>query len=174
MIDHIPHRKDDTETEEIQSVQQQLHYTRATLEEQITTGANWFFVISALSVINSLIILTGSKYGYVVGLGFNIIIDRFASPRGTGGRVAGFLLSLIVAGLLALFGIMARKQKQAGFAAGIAIYIIDTVIVVALMMLVDFYLVFLALIHITLLFFIFKGMKALTAYRQIVRKGFFN
>ena len=49
------------------------------LETQHASGANWFYWIAGLSVINSVIILAGGGWGFVVGLGITQFIDAIAT-----------------------------------------------------------------------------------------------
>src|ERR1043165_4184428 len=40
----------------------------ADLDKKIKTGASWFFWIAALSLLNSIFILSGADFGFVLGL----------------------------------------------------------------------------------------------------------
>ena len=45
------------------------------LERQITNGANWFFWIAGLSLINSVLHLAGVSISFLIGLGLTELID---------------------------------------------------------------------------------------------------
>ena len=38
------------------------------LENQFKSGAGWFFIIAGLSIVNSIIILSGGSWSFIVGL----------------------------------------------------------------------------------------------------------
>src|SRR5690349_8489985 len=48
------------------------------LERQVRSGARWFFWIGGLSLINTLIAMSGRGLVFIVGLGMTQIIDGFA------------------------------------------------------------------------------------------------
>ena len=56
-------------------------------------GANWFFWIAGLSVINSLIITFGGEMSFVIGLGITQFIDGISiALKENGSGAAAYLL----------------------------------------------------------------------------------
>lgn len=100
-------------------------------------GASWFFWIAALSAINSIISITGGDRVFIFGLGVTQVVDGFASAfeqemglgRGSWLGIAGLVLSLLVAGLIALIGYLARKGNRFVYALGIGLYFLDGLLV---------------------------------------------
>ena len=45
------------------------------VQGQFKSGADWFFWIAGLSIINSIILLAGGQWSFIVGLGITQIID---------------------------------------------------------------------------------------------------
>jgi len=45
------------------------------VEQQLKGGASWFVWIAALSVINSVILLSGGTWSFIFGLGITQIVD---------------------------------------------------------------------------------------------------
>ena len=45
------------------------------IESKFKSGASWFFWIAGLSIINSIILLAGGQWNFIVGLGVTQIID---------------------------------------------------------------------------------------------------
>lgn len=105
---------------------------RAQLEGRVASGANWFFWIAGLSIFNSAVVLLGSKWSFVVGLGITQLVDalvtHFAEQLGTGVAVAAFAFDLLVAGVFVMFGVFARKRHEWAFLVGMALYGLDGVL----------------------------------------------
>jgi hypothetical protein len=112
---------------------------RLKAQARAKSGASWFYWIAALSLLNSIILLTGSTRTFVLGLGITQVVDVFASVFEDqlglgGGSYLTFLalgLDALVAGLIGLIGYFARKGLQAVYVLGIALYLLDGLLVLA-------------------------------------------
>ena len=93
-------------------------------------GASWFYWIAGLSVINSLIGLSGSTIHFVVGLGITEAFDVAGQMMGGGGRITAVVVSVLIAGLFGLFGYFASKMQQWAFLAGLVLYALDAALLV--------------------------------------------
>jgi hypothetical protein len=124
------------------------------LVAQLRGGASWFFWIAGLSLINSLAALTGSNWGFVLGLGVTQVIDAIAHQIGGAGLAVGLALDFAASGLFIGCGVLARKGLAWVFVAGMALYALDGL----LFLLVGdwFGLAF----HVFVLFCLFKGLQA--------------
>ncbi len=103
---------------------------RMRLEHQVKSGANWFFWIAGLSVVNSLITMFSSKGGgFVVGLGVTQIIDVFgvmlSKEIGGAGKAATLVLNVIPVGVFVIFCVFAGKRRLWAFIAGMVVYAFD-------------------------------------------------
>jgi hypothetical protein len=130
----------------------------AALERQVRSGADWFFWIAALSVINSIIALSGSQAGFVVGLGVTQVIDAVALSSeldlGAAGKAVCLVLDVLAAGLFALFGAFARKRHGWAFVVGMGLYALDGLLLALFQnwLSVGF--------HVFALYCIFSGLRA--------------
>jgi hypothetical protein len=106
---------------------QQPTYPPETMElvAKMHSGAAWFYWIAGLSIINSIIIVSGGNIKFVIGLGITEIIDGIAQNIGGAGKFIGLFMDLCVAGVFALFGIFARRGIPAAFIVGMIIYALD-------------------------------------------------
>ncbi len=104
------------------------------LVEQFNGGAGWFYFIAALSVINSLLVLFGTEWAFIFGLGVTQVVDGLAraivGEIGEGSAVwivrgIAFLFNLGIAGFFVLFGWLAKRGYGAAFLIGIIIYLFD-------------------------------------------------
>jgi len=129
------------------------------LVAQLRGGASWFFWIAGLSLINSLAALTGSNWGFVLGLGVTQVIDAIAHQIGGAGPAVGFALDLVASGLFIGCGLLARRGLAWVFVVGMVLYGLDGL----LFLLVGdwFGLAF----HVFVLFCLFKGLQAARGLR---------
>jgi hypothetical protein len=130
------------------------------LDRRVKSGASWFYWIAAFSIINSILMATGSGWGFALGLGITGIIDAVAAGAGGGAaKVVAVTLNLLAAGLLALFGVFAAKRHAWAFVVGMILLALDTVLTGLLQMWLSL------AIHLFALFCIFSGFKASRAMR---------
>jgi len=122
-------------------------------EPTVLSGASWFWWIAGLSVVNSVLIHSGSDTSFVIGLGFTLVVDAM---------LKGYLLVAVAIDAVALaiicgLGFYARKGYLWAFVTGIVLYALDALIYLAFQdwMSVAF--------HGLALFYLFRGAKALHA-----------
>jgi hypothetical protein len=99
------------------------------LEKQLKGGGSWFYWIAGLSLINSVIALSGSGARFILGLGITQIFDELAQGIGSGGGMAvAVVLDLLVAAMFVFFGVFAIKRRTWSFIVGMALYALDGLI----------------------------------------------
>ncbi len=135
--------------------------------QRMKSGANWFYWVAALSLVNSIIILTGGTWNFIVGLGVTQFIDGFM--QALSGQQGGFsafsvmalMLDVLVAGIFALFGYFAGRGSVAMFIIGMVLYVFDALIylLVGDWLAMGF--------HAFALFFMGKGLMAAFEYRSM-------
>ncbi len=113
--------------EENQNVVAQTDSGRLALEKQFERGANWFYWIAGLSVVNSAVALSGVMWAFVVGLGITQVVDAIVVEEEAGikARIAAFGFDLIIASGVVLFGYLARKRLRWVFVLGMVLYAVD-------------------------------------------------
>jgi hypothetical protein len=141
----------------------------ANLQRQVKNGANNFYWIAGLSVINSLIYIFGGGITFVVGLGISQIVDGFASGAASsfpGGAVIlkgiGLIINLCIAGIFVGFRIYAAKGQRWAFITGMILYALDAILVIAFG---DF---FGFAFHLLFLWLLFTGLRALGKLSKVV------
>ncbi len=118
-------------------------------------GAEWFFWIAALSVINSLVVTFGAMGDTLFGLGGTRVIDQYLRAGSLGGVEAWWLpLSLLLPLAFAGLGYLAWRGSDKAFIIGMFLYAVDAMIVIGFR---DF---FAFGFHLVALFFMFKGLLA--------------
>jgi hypothetical protein len=97
-------------------------------ERVVKAGASWFLMVGVLSLINSVLAMSGSGIRFIFGLGIAQYVDALARQAGQ----TGFALSLIinggVAAVFVLFWSFARKGEQWAFFVGMGLYVIDALV----------------------------------------------
>jgi hypothetical protein len=132
------------------------HVTRSSVRH----GADWFFWLAILSVINSLVVFYYQTPNSPVALGITQWLDG-TSAAFNGSMTAGELLTnILVAGVLAAFGFMARRGSDLAFVVGIFLYVIDAMLIIGLRDFFGFG------VHLIALFFIVKGLLASRHIRE--------
>jgi hypothetical protein len=94
-------------------------------EAQMRSGASWFYWIAGLSLINSVLSLAGSEWGFILGLGITQVFDALGSLMGTAGKFVAFGLDLIAAAALVVFGVLAARRQTWAFVVGMVLYALD-------------------------------------------------
>jgi hypothetical protein len=137
------------------------------LVARFRNGANWFFWIAGLSLVNSIVFLSGGELNFVVGLGLTQVIDGIAGVIAKEAkdaemvvRVVAFGLDVVIAGFVVGFGVLARKGFDWAFLVGMVLYAIVGLIflLVQAWLSIGF--------HVFALFCIWAGLKALRELRQ--------
>jgi len=139
---------------------QKLMGDKMNLERQFKSGADWFFWIAGLSLINTVIMLSGGGLNFVIGLGITQLVDGIAGNFGGIAKFIALGFDLFVAFAFVGFGLLARKRYNWAFILGMVFYAIDGLL---------FFLVFdlLAIgFHIFVLYCLFTGLRANNRIRE--------
>jgi hypothetical protein len=95
-------------------------------QKRVRNGASWLFVIAAFSLINTILLLTGSDRSYVIGLAFTQFVAAFAKMHGGNIVVWAIIITVVIAAIFAVCGLFARKGNSWAFVAAIFVYLLDT------------------------------------------------
>lgn len=105
------------------------------LDGRIRNGANWFFWIAGLSLLNTVMYLFGITLTFVVGLGATQIVDGFmagvAESLGQNWSIVRFIdfaIDVCIAGIFVLFGILGRKRHLWAVILGMVLYALDGIV----------------------------------------------
>ena len=137
----------------------------AELEKKHRGGASWFYWVAGLSVINSILLLTGQTWGFIFGLGITMVIDEIAielaKELGNAVKIVAIVLDVIVAGVLVLFGVFATKRHLWAYIVGLVLYVIDGLIFLAAADIMGI------IFHAIVLVLVIMGMRACYRLNQI-------
>jgi hypothetical protein len=130
-------------------------------ERVVKAGASWFLMVGVLSLINSVLSMSGSGIRFIFGLGIAQFVDALARQAGQ----TGFALSLVinggVAAVFVLFWNFARKGEHWAFIVGMGLYVIDALVM--LLMRQDLLAV---AFHAYALYRIYRGLNGIRALKD--------
>ena len=132
------------------------------LEARMKSGASWFYWIAGLSAVNSAIVLSGSSWHFLAGLGITDIISYVAQKSGSTGTLIAIILNALALGVFVMFGVFAHKRQTWAFIVGMFFYGLD-----ALIFLLGGPEILSIAFHAFALFQIFKGMQAANALTEL-------
>lgn len=145
------------------------------LEEKIKVeslfrgGADNFFWIAGLSLINSIIDLMGGRWTFLIGLGITQLIDgisvAIAEEIGANWvmivKIIAFVVDMGIAGIFVVFGILARRRHKWAFIIGMVLYALDGLI---LLIGPDWFGIG---FHLFILYGLYVGLQSITKLRGI-------
>jgi hypothetical protein len=132
------------------------HVTRTS----VLHGADWFFWLAILSVINSLIVYFYNIPNTPMALGITQWIDGTQSGIKSSLSEGWLVIDLLIAAALAGFGLIARRGSDIAFVVGIFLYLIDAFLMIGMRDFFGFG------VHLVALFFLFKGLLASRHIRE--------
>jgi len=95
------------------------------VEQALKGPASWFVTVAALSILNSILAMTGAGLHFIFGLGITQVVDEIAHQAGSAGYVLDFIINGIIAGVFVLIWHFARKGQSWAWYGGMALYAID-------------------------------------------------
>lgn len=152
--------------ESVLTPEQDKQLQQIQLENQFKRGVGWFYWIAGLSLVNSVMWLTGAEWSFVIGLGATQLVDAIVlgiteemdvSPIL---KVVAFGIDLLIAGVYVLIGYLGLKRIVAIIIVGMVLYALDGLI---FLLVGDFFSI---AFHGFALFCIFGGLKALKQLKQ--------
>ena len=132
------------------------HVTRTS----VLHGADWFFWLAILSVINSLIVYNYNTPNTPIALAITQWVDGTTSGFNSSMTTSWLVTNILIAGVLAMFGVLARRGSDIAFVVGIFVYVIDAFLMIGLRDFFGFG------VHLIALFFLVKGLFASRHVRE--------
>jgi hypothetical protein len=106
--------------------------------EHAKKARQWFAFIAGLSLVNSVLALVGTEWGFAIGLGVTQIVDVFVAvareEAGAAGATAftvvGFVVNLFIIGLVMLVWWLAGRGSTTAYLVGMICYALDALLFV--------------------------------------------
>src|SRR5215467_4631956 len=94
----------------------------ALLAQQLKSGARWFYWIAILSMITSVMSLSGANWRFFLSLGITQVIDGISlalrNDLGPAGLVIALVLDIFTTALFAGLGFLASRKHVWAFVVG--------------------------------------------------------
>jgi hypothetical protein len=137
----------------------QTHFEHDGLIETMKSGANWFYWIAGLSVVNTIIYISGADWSFLAGLGLTQLADGFVDVAIDNGapsmlKAVAIVFDFVVVAIFGFFGYYAGKRSSVVFIIGIVIYVLDGLLLLLIGVWPS------AGFHAFALFFIIRGFMA--------------
>jgi len=120
-------------------------------EPQVMSGANWFWWIAGLSVVNTIMIHSGSETTLAIGLAVTLMADLVFKDH----AMIAFGFDAVVLAIIFGLGFFARKGHFWAFVVGMVLYALDGGIYILLQGWMA------VALHGLALFYMFRGAKQL-------------
>jgi hypothetical protein len=98
------------------------------VEQALKGSSSWLVIIAALSLVNSVLSMTGASIHFIFGLGFTQIVDAVAHNAGGAGVVLDLIINGVIGAIFVLFWNFARKGEKWAWLAGMSLYVLDGLI----------------------------------------------
>ncbi len=148
--------------------QSNLFLAITTLNQRARVGANNFYWIAALSMINSLISTFGGGVSFVIGLGLTQFVDAFVflfaeefSDSAVIFKAIGLILSILVSSVFAILGYYGGKSQRWAFVVGMVLYGLDALLMIFFQDWIGFF------FHLYFLYGLWNGLQALNQLQKI-------
>lgn len=150
------------------SAHERMSKALADLKSAGDNGANWFFWIAALSLVNTIVAHSGGDRHFIVGLAVTFLVDLIGReivkdhPESASVVLAiavGF--SLFVDAFVVLFGVISRQRWLWVYGIGMFMYLLDGILYA---LLGDF---LSAGFHVYALLSMFQGFKSYQEYNRL-------
>jgi hypothetical protein len=98
------------------------------LQQRVKSGANWFYWIAGLSVVNTIAAVTGTQWRFILGLGITQVADFLASNMGGAATILAVMIDAIAIGFFVLMGKLAGGAKKWAFILGMVAFSLDGIL----------------------------------------------
>lgn len=98
---------------------------RKYLQLCVSSGANWFYWIAALSLVNTIIVAVGLRMAFYLGLAFTQIVDAISTEWEGTSRIAFIAIDYTCMGVFAGLGFLAHRKQNWAFVVGMILYGLD-------------------------------------------------
>ncbi len=137
------------------------------LQSRVKAGANWYYAIALLSLVNAVIFMTGNYRYAVIGLGLTPWIDSLSAQLIKNNpqltiliQAFDLLLNILAAGVFAWFGYQAHKRRKWAYPLGMSVYLLDGILFLLAQDLLGFG------FHLFGLFGLYQGMRAMQELKK--------
>lgn len=144
---------------------------RMLLLKRAKDGINWFYWVAALSIINTIIFVTGSTPNFFLGLGVTQLVNDYTVLVANGTQIAPLMrwvagaIDLLLAGIFIFFGYRGQRSYRSWIVAGIMLYTLDGLIFLAFSVWLG------VIVHAFAIYNLVRGLRAMDRLNQMRPPG---
>ena len=154
-----------------ESAEQRELRRRMLLLKRAKDGINWFYWIALISVITTIIFVTGGTPNFFLSLGVNQLVEGYTVAVANGTQVAPLMrwvagaIELLLAGVFVLFGMRGSRSYRSWIVAGIMLYALDGLIFAYLGVWIG------VIVHAFIMYNLVRGLRALDSLNRMEPPG---
>lgn len=95
------------------------------LYQQVKSGANWFYWIAGLSIVNAVLAHSDTKIQFVLGLAITQVIDFLIAQIAPNAKWFSLVFDIALAGAMGFFGYKGGQAVLWAFYVGLGIFVVD-------------------------------------------------
>jgi cation transport ATPase len=134
------------------------------VKEQLLSTAKWFYIIAALSVINTFLTIYSKEMAFSFGLGITQIVDGVILELFGEYNAIGWIVNILITGVFVLLGYLFTKGHTWALIVGMIFYALDGAIFVAFQVWVPL------AIHLFVLYKLYTGFEKLKDARKVMEE----
>lgn len=131
---------------------------RLRLEAVGKACASWFLWLAGLSMVNSVLALSGAGLQFIFGLGLTQFVDGMAHQAGSTGVFLDLVINGFIAGIFVLFWYFGKQGHKWAFIVGMSLYLIDGLLLLLVHAFLD------AAFHLWVLYRLYQGYTTLSRF----------
>ena len=131
---------------------------RLRLEAVGKACASWFLWLAGLSMVNSVLALSGAGLQFIFGLGLTQIVDEYAHQAGSQGLMLDLIINGFIAGIFVLFWYFGKQGHKWAFIVGMGLYVVDGLLLLLGHAFLD------AAFHLWVLYRLYQGYTTLSRF----------
>jgi len=120
--------------------------------------ASWFLWLAGLSMVNSVLALSGAGLQFIFGLGLTQIVDEYAHQAGSQGLMLDLIINGFIAGIFVLFWYFGKQGHKWAFIVGMGLYVVDGLLLLLGHAFLD------AAFHLWVLYRLYQGYTTLSRF----------
>ncbi len=142
--------------------------SRTALERTARVNSRWFYAIACLSLLNTFLAYGGAPIRITLGLAFTQLVDGIIAALFPDYYYLSLVIDVVIAATFIGFGYLSGHSDMAAFVIGLALYLFDTLLYLALIVLGRTPMAIVAIIwHCVAAYFLWKGLRAALDLRAL-------
>ncbi len=106
-----------------------MHEIHSELMQKYKSGANWFYWIAGLTLVTTIMTVSGADWRFLISLGTTQVIDGIAAAMsadlGSTPTIIALVFDAFLIGIFIFFGVLANKRLLWAYILGMVVFFLD-------------------------------------------------